>query len=727
MPIADEIKKEIAKYSRSKKPDDMVRYLKEQLVAGNVSVKDLFYYADRFIFTNDPSKPHVINPSIINKLGVVVAGLKDGKQSKLDTKFFKLAADRDSDWGCRNYASEIIDEDASKALEYAKKSIELSKIDEHKFILCKVLRKNKKYAQANKALVDYLKFKEQSLKESNHAKKKEKLSAEINEAYELISQIMKEFFSDFKDGFDLTDDRCKSNLDELEALHQFKRLTPAVSEKIVYLKAKFQEKLKLFPEAMQAYCSLDDKKFKYYDDVIQARSRLLKAQVTKDCGLPAAPAVFLPPHKDPLVLTLPDGSSFFSENDYWSEEANWFDSINKDKIKAKLQKIRDLIDSKECEIQKLRQTEGDESSKKLRILELNNDLENLEEIEEKLNKVMSVYRQVFRRHAAESHFFVPRRSKKANEISKLANSIIGQRFRTGEAQPNPINLSGKSTRLVISAEKAFQDAVITLTGANFPVLGIPTGPATDEPWEFNGYTGVNLFGPLEKYKVGSTIILSKHRGDPKRSRLGTSKVERIGKYTKDITVFLNKLAKNVAENEKKLASWMIRYGKKHQPITLQELQTMYEHATEEDVNKFNRICFLILEKEQSQWHSANKEIYQLGMSVSQARCLIMIEAGFLRFGEAFNNDFLFGVYSQTDMINNYLKVDEACRRIDKLYVFYLQNKKSQDHVKFLKKHIDNDDERICILTRKQAHEDLKAVYGGDSDTDDEGYDSDLSM
>ncbi len=33
----------------------------------------------------------------------------------------------------------------------------------------------------------------------------------------------------------------------------------------------------------------------------------------------------------------------------------------------------------------------------------------------------------------------------------------------------------------------------------------------------------------------------------------------------------------------------------------------------------------------------------------------------------------------------------------------------------------------CVLTRKQAHQDMQYTYGGESDTDGEGYESDLSM
>ncbi len=117
----------------------------------------------------------------------------------------------------------------------------------------------------------------------------------------------------------------------------------------------------------------------------------------------------------------------------------------------------------------------------------------------------------------------------------------------------------------------------------------------------------------------------------------------------------------------------------------------------------------------------------MGMTVAQARCLILIREGYISFEEAFDNNVLFGVYSQTKIIDSPVKVENACAYIDKLYLEFLRNRHSQDHLRFIKKYVTEDSPPTCILTREQAHLDLQEVYGGESDTDDEGYESDLVM
>ena len=130
-----------------------------------------------------------------------------------------------------------------------------------------------------------------------------------------------------------------------------------------------------------------------------------------------------------------------------------------------------------------------------------------------------------------------------------------------------------------------------------------------------------------------------------------------------------------------------------------------------------------LSQEQRQWLSATEEAYQLGMSVSQARCLLLIEAGMVRFADAFKNDAVLGVYAQTGMINNPSKVLAACNRIDEQYLAYLQ-KNTTEHVTSLRKY----DKRVVsqgILTQRQAYLDLKAVYDSDSN-ESSGYETDLT-
>ncbi|CAM4433941.1 MAG: hypothetical protein LEGION0398_MBIBDBAK_01363 [Legionellaceae bacterium] len=191
---------------------------------------------------------------------------------------------------------------------------------------------------------------------------------------------------------------------------------------------------------------------------------------------------------------------------------------------------------------------------------------------------------------------------------------------------------------------------------------------------------------------------------------------------------MNKLSQGDTEKEKQIATHFLHYAKSHQGITLAEIQELYPAANEDDVHYFNRACFLIMEKEQGQWHSSHSKEYsrfQLGMSVSQARCLILLEAGCLTLEDAFKNNVLFGVYSKTDINNSPEKLASACEYIDTLYLEYLKIQKHKEYLPFFRKNIEALP--TLVLTRKQAHEDLKTVYGGESDTDGEGYDSDLLL
>jgi len=51
----------------------------------------------------------------------------------------------------------------------------------------------------------------------------------------------------------------------------------------------------------------------------------------------------------------------------------------------------------------------------------------------------------------------------------------------------------------------------------------------------------------------------------------------------------------------------------------------------------------------------------------------------------------------------------------------------KEHLTFTKKYIKDVQKRVCVATRKQAHADLKYAYGGESDSDGEGYGSDLEI
>lgn len=757
-----DIAKKIIEFARSANPNGMVSYLKEQLEDGKTTAQDILDYASKYVFSSKPGEPHVINAEIINMLGVVVSELKDNEQSKLSVQFYKLAADRDSSWGNCNYAELLlygnqkcgIQKSPKKALIHARKAVELAKDikneqHEHNLILCRALKENQQWNAENiSLLLDYFEFKSNQLAAAKNTEVQKSRKKDIVSALKLLDIIITDFQKVFEDKKSLSEDFCKINLTLLEAILKCEITSNLTFERIrqdaYYFQGKFYEILNDYSKAMVAYCKIKDKESRFYIHAIDARAQLLKEQVKRELSSENSRL-----KNKPKTLTLPDGTQFPTKfGKKWVAEADWLHSVDEIKITEEFKKrdmqLDHLIAAKKTEIALVDEILEDIDNEEMNIQRektlkkkeyLQQEMKHLEQTQNDLEKEYEMHlhnnRQIFRRHATESHFFNPGRSKKQEQLLALTCELIDLRFRHEKSAPSqPINLSGISTRLLITAEKAFQNAVIALTGKDNPILGIPT--VKTKPWTvesyYGGYTsGETGFGPTETYQIGDTKIQSEHRTSPKRQRLGDSFLPRHGTYDRDIYPVLRKFTDEDIEKEKQLATLLIRYGRKHHPVTKDELQKLYPEAEDQDVDNFNSICFLIMEKEQSQWLSATDESFQLGMSVAQARCLIMMEAGFIRLKEALKNGALFGVYSHTGILSAPDKVASSCKYIDELYMLYLQHKHQQEHCAFFKKNIKDKSPRLCLTTRKQAHEDIRYVYGGDSDTDDEGYDSDLSM
>lgn len=196
MPLSDKVRGHIESLSSSNKHNEIVTYLKEQLEQKLVTPDDIYDYAKRYTFTRPP-KPHVINPSTINKLGVVVSMLKDKSLSERAAQFYQLAGERNDHWGCRNYAMCLLTgswgakKSITEALTYAEKAVQLAPQLEkhrHKFTLCEALRENQKRPEANTALMECLSFNDQQSRIVNKKSESEKEILNILNLYETITQ-----------------------------------------------------------------------------------------------------------------------------------------------------------------------------------------------------------------------------------------------------------------------------------------------------------------------------------------------------------------------------------------------------------------------------------------------------------------------------------------------------------------------------------------------------------
>lgn len=422
----------------------------------------------------------------------------------------------------------------------------------------------------------------------------------------------------------------------------------------------------------------------------------------------------------------------------WTNRNDRFHTVDEERFKDESQKrnvktskvISGILAKKEI----LEEDRGDENDIERTERERDEYREFEDECKLHQKHLSSSYRSTFRRHITERTFFDPARLKKGEELIQLTKSLIDQRYTVPEdgEEAESVKLDGMSSRLLISAERVFQEAILTLSGEESFNSGIPV--IRRKPWRMGYCTGHTLYGPKENYSVGASVIQAEHRVDPKRDRLGDSFLCGGGTYTSIMGV-INNITLGDPLGEIELAKIMIKYSRNHQEITHENLTKINPQVKEETVNEINRLCFLIVEKEQPQWHSAQDEEYLLGISVSQARCLIMLEKGYLTFEDAFSRNSVFGAYTQTNILREPKKVAEACRKTDALYINFLRDTHPEfkdEHKKFTREQVSlfGEVKNSVVLTRQQAHIDLKYIHDNPDDplTDGEdGYESDLSF
>lgn len=769
MPLSKDKQKILDKICASGDDEIIFSDIKEKIESDDLTAEDIFFYTD-YQFDDKGKKRYALSSKVINKFGVFIGKKSDSNE----VKFYQLAAERGSSYGNENYAKCLLLKGKySEALPFAERAVELTKAlvterHQHKLTLWKLLLANKRDGAYDvlRAYVDSLSL------------------PKAEEFYQTCINDLESEFDEFVANDDNDDEDAAKTLyiwqliyliDKSQRLRSNGNVFYALKQKLYFLRGQYAEKLDDTEEAWRSYCGIYDKTSSVYPRAIEAKIRLLKDKIR----------ILLIPIPVIEKLKLSDASlseenkmifddcdtllSPIKLHDAWKkEDADWFNSVNvlevEDHYNSRISLLQKSFDEASTAVnnnikEKLVKKYYEKGFEYFMLLSeeerktiISNLIDTSEEIpkpedslviqREKIKKLKSAveekkkvhlpeYKKTHRRYLAEKHFFNPQRSKKHQELIALTDHIINQRYQINQNNALPeIDLSGKSSRLFITAERIYQEAILALNGEYPPNLGIPR--AREKQWKdnpyWNGPDGSTGYGPVEKYKVDTSVTKSEHRTSPKRKdRLGDSFLPQYGAYSKDIYPFLNKLCKKDITKEKQLATWMIRYGRNHQSVSVDELQTLYTTATQSDVDSFNHICFLLMEKEQMQWHCAVEAKYLLGMSVAQARAIILIKEGYLCFEEVFENEVFFGVYSQKELLDHPERVKNACEHIEAMYTAYLQTKYAPQHLAFFKRTLKEKVNPEVVLTRWQAHQDLKTVYGGDSDTENEGYESDLSF
>lgn len=310
-----------------------------------------------------------------------------------------------------------------------------------------------------------------------------------------------------------------------------------------------------------------------------------------------------------------------------------------------------------------------------------------------------------RRCKAERRFFDPRRNRNQQSLLELLRKIIETRYREQDAEPidwssssqpipvEPVSLAEVSGRMLITAERLFQQIVLFLSRGE-PRVGLPVA--------FRNLEFRTAFGPWEVYKSGHTYIYSRHRTDAcsppaimRADRLGASYVKWVGSYGQILDFFEDLLSRGILTTEY-LIHLLIQFSRYHIPVESDG------RITRNMADDLNRIFFLLTAKEQAQWQSSiffKWSEWDLGMAVTFARIVLLLKKGALTLRDVFGPDAPYALYCLKDMYRRNVSVRVVCKKVDRLYgeVFGRPT------------------------TAEQAHQDLREVYGGSGESDSDDY------
>ncbi|XP_026288630.1 uncharacterized protein LOC113213709 [Frankliniella occidentalis] len=311
------------------------------------------------------------------------------------------------------------------------------------------------------------------------------------------------------------------------------------------------------------------------------------------------------------------------------------------------------------------------------------------------------------RYEAEWDFF----NIRDQPVRDLMRRVTEHQYRDeGADVPPPIDLTGKSARHVIAAARLQQETWLTLVRNITDVhRSIPVAHTKSFKMQTIGKKEEKFihFGPRETYEAKfegrAYEVESEHRTEgvdekevPADSipQLGMSFVIGLNYYNNDILPDLKGImcalgGAHPGPGQRRLADLFAQFAKSHSLAGAPEL-------SDEQRDKLFKICFLIMEKEQAQWQSSffSRFVWQLGMSVSFARLIILFREGKITLHDVFNR---YGIYGNHPKIkgkrNTMLESNDCvrarCDAIDQKYAWHMRRP----------------------LTKEDAEADLREVYG----------------
>lgn len=343
--------------------------------------------------------------------------------------------------------------------------------------------------------------------------------------------------------------------------------------------------------------------------------------------------------------------------------------------------------------------------------------ERVEESERLLESTQPRAKEMIRKLEVEGRFFNPARTRN-HQVLELAQSLVQNRRAISNDNVIPMKAENiPSGRAVITAEWATQRLTNFLEASAYCFSG----------W-LKGEKGSSKYACHEKMVFTERSYAEYGQNvSPYPNRLGNCFFFNAGTYA-DIFRQLSQITQGKQDRERQLAKLMIAFTKTLAPVTPSILRDVFEvnkNEAEEQANSLNIVLYLILIKETTQWLSATEEDCQLAFTVSMARALILLREGYLRLEELFSPNAQYGIFVLTGLYSMMKKhVRPRINAIDRMYNEYIIDASEEARRRRIRcsRH---PAQFFFVASRQQMRRDLQEVYGGDSDTDGEGYDSDV--
>jgi len=350
--------------------------------------------------------------------------------------------------------------------------------------------------------------------------------------------------------------------------------------------------------------------------------------------------------------------------------------------------------------------------------EISDEINGIEEADEGYASDIEFFKQL----QVEERFFNPKRNKQAF-VKKIAGAL--QKRRLGKNSPRIMNIkSAAPARQFITAEKATMKASLQCV----PESGFYSYFDNHLRWEKAQRYRNGRYSPYfcadETIRFDDSKVTYRQKAVTHYNHLGDYYLYDIGTY-KDIFEFLYKLVRApkpdiIAHKEKQLAELILKFTKNGKRINLKKLKKIYLRAKQNDVDGLNAICYHCFVKEITRWQYPRNKLHELPFAIAQGRSLQLIAKGYLSLNKVFDQNSKYGIFTGKNIGANIDSVKKKIKNINRLYREAIL--KPKNHDQFIGFFVNCPKGKI-VTKRKALRNELINVYGGDKDTDGEGYSS----